>query len=157
MRTKLKMNQVQEINENEFDEQVLASKQPTLVGFVAGWSQASERIEPVLKEVAKACNGVVRVFRLDVDDNPDLGTEYGIQSVPTLILFSDGAVRIKLIGTVSAKAILAKLQLPQRNSASTRPMPGIPKANPKTLHSILEKQTNKNHRTQNEKQYEHYP
>ena len=99
---------------------MLASKQPTLVGFVAGWSQASERIEPVLKEVAKACNGVVRVFRLDVDDNPDVGTDYGIQSVPTLILFSDGAVRIKIIGTVSARAILAKLQLPQRNSSSNQ-------------------------------------
>lgn len=120
VRTKVKMNQVQEINENEFDEQVLESKQPSLVAFVAGWSQASERIEPVLKEVAKACNGSVRVFRLDVDDNPDLGTEYGIQSVPTLILFSDGVVRIKLIGTVSARAILGKLQLPQRNSASNQ-------------------------------------
>jgi thioredoxin-like negative regulator of GroEL len=114
------MNQVQEINENEFDEQVLASKQPSLVAFVAGWSQASERIEPVLKEVAEACSGVVRVFRLDVDDNPDLGTAYGIQSVPTLIFFCDGAVRIKLIGTVSARAVLTKLQLPQRSPASNQ-------------------------------------
>ena len=145
MRTKVKMNQVQEINENEFDEQVLASKQPTLVGFVAGWSQASERIEPVLKEVAKACNGELRVFKLDVDDRPDLGTEYGIQSVPTLILFSEGTVRIKLIGTVSAKAILAKLQLPQRTPASIQTHAKHSKSKPKNTPFNLGKQTNKNH------------
>ena len=114
----MKVNNVREISESEFDAQVLASKQPALVGFVAGWSQACGRIEPVLKEVAKVCVRTARVFKVDVDDNPDLGTEYGIQSVPTLILFCDGAVRIKIVGTVSAKAILAKLQLGQRNSIS---------------------------------------
>lgn len=112
----MKNNQVREINETEFNSQVLASKKPALVGFVAGWSQACGRIEPVLEEVAKACNGTARVFKVDVDDNPDLGTEYGIQSIPTLIFFCAGTVRVKIIGTVSAKAILAKLQLPQTNS-----------------------------------------
>lgn len=114
----MKDNLVQEINEAEFNAQVLASKKPALVGFVAGWSQACGRIEPVLEEVAKAFNGTARVFKVDVDDNPDLGTEYGIQSIPTLILFSDGAIRVKIVGTVSAKAILAKLQLPQANPSS---------------------------------------
>lgn len=113
----MKDNQVQEINEREFNAEVLASKKPALVGFVAGWSQACGRIDPVLEEVAKACNGTVKVFKVDVDDNPDLGTEYGIQSVPTLIYFCDGTVRVKIIGTVSAKAILAKLQLTQTNPA----------------------------------------
>ena len=121
----MKDNQVQEIDETEFNAQVLGSKKPALVGFVAGWSQACGRIEPVLEEVAKACNGTARVFKVDVDDNPDLGTEYGIQSVPTLILFCDGAVRIKIIGTVSARAILAKLQLPQTNPAG-KPDPSQP-------------------------------
>ena len=113
----MRVNQVQEIKESEFNSQVLNSKQPALVGFVAGWSQACVRIEPVLEEVAIACNGTARVFKVDVDDNPDLGTEYGIQSIPTLIFFCDSAVRVRIVGTVSAKAILAKLQLPQTNSA----------------------------------------
>ena len=112
----MKNNQVREINETEFNAQVLASKKPALVGFLAGWSQACGRIEPILEEVANACNGTARIFKVDVDDNPDLGTEYGIQSIPTLIFFCDGAVRVKIVGTVSAKAILAKLQLPRTNS-----------------------------------------
>ena len=63
----------------------------------------------LLEEVAGACNGNAKVFKVDVDDNPDLGTLYGIQSVPTLILFINGTVSVKIVGTASAKAILAKL------------------------------------------------
>ena len=106
----MKVNRVQEINETEFDAQVLNSGKPVVVGFLAGWSRACGRFEPVLKEVAGACNGKAKVLKMDVDDNPELGTLYGIQSVPTLIYFFNGTVRVKTVGTVSAKAILAKLQ-----------------------------------------------
>lgn len=109
-------NLVQDIDETEFKLQVLAANKPVLVGFLAGWSQACGRIEPVLEEVAKACHGVANVFKVDVDDNPDLGTEYGIQSVPTLMFFNEGTLRMRIVGTVSPKAILAKLQLPRTNS-----------------------------------------
>lgn len=105
----MKMNQVQEINETEFDAQVLNSGKPVLVGFLADWSQACERFKPVLNKVAGACNGNAKVLKVDVDDNPELGTLYGIQSVPTLIYFFNGTVRVKTVGTVSPKAILAKL------------------------------------------------
>lgn len=107
----MNIRQAREINEREFETDVLHSRQPALVAFVASWSQACGRIEPVLEEVANRCDGAASVFKVDVDDNPDLGTEYGIQSVPTLIFFHAGAVRVKIIGTVSARAILAKLHL----------------------------------------------
>jgi thioredoxin 1 len=111
---------VQEINEPEFEAQVLRATQPALVGFISSWSQACGRFGPVLEEVAGACNGNAKVFKVDVDDNPDLGTRYAIQSVPTLIVFFDGTIRLKIVGMVSAKAILAKL-----NSLT----PGNPPAN----------------------------
>lgn len=104
-----KMNRVQKINETEFDARVLQSDRPVLVGFLSDWSQACARFEPVLEEVAAACAEQAKVYRVEVDDNPDLGSEYGIQSVPTLIYFVGGAIRAKIIGTVSARAILAKL------------------------------------------------
>jgi thioredoxin 1 len=107
---KMNTKQVQEINEAQFEAQVLNSKQPVVVGFLSAWSQASGRFEPVLEEVAGACSGNAKVFKMDVDDNPELGNLYSIQSVPTLIYFFNGTVRVKIIGTVSAKAILAKLQ-----------------------------------------------
>ena len=72
----------------------------------------------MLEEVAGACNGNAKVFKVDVDDNPDLGTLYGIQSVPTLILFINGTVSVKIVGTASAKAILAKLNPPPKGNSN---------------------------------------
>ena len=107
---KIEMNtKVQEINEPEFEAQVLRAKQPVLVGFLTGWSKPCQLIEPVLDEVAEACNGTARIFKVNVDDNPDLGTLYGIQSIPALIYFVNGTVRAKIVGMVSSKAILARL------------------------------------------------
>jgi thioredoxin-like negative regulator of GroEL len=109
--------QVREINEVEFEIEVLRSKLPVLVGFLAGWSNPCLLIEAALDEVAEACNGKAKVLKVNVDDNPDLGTWYGIQSVPTLNYFINGTVRAKIVGMASPKAILAKLQsLPQRPS-----------------------------------------
>jgi thioredoxin 1 len=91
--------------------EVLRCAQPVLVGFLAGWSKPSRLLEPVLDKVAETCNGNATIFKVNVDDNPDLGTIYSIQSVPTLIYFFNGAVRAKIVGMVSPKAILAKLNL----------------------------------------------
>ena len=102
-------NQAKEINEPEFEAQVLRATQPVLVGFLTGWSKPCSLIEPVLDLVAETCNGNAKIFKVNVDDNPDLGTSYHIQSVPTLIYFVNGAVRVKIVGMVSAKAILARL------------------------------------------------
>lgn len=107
-------NQVQEINEGEFEAEVLHSELPVLVGFLAGWSKPCQQVEPVLGEVADICNGKARVLKVNVDDNPDLGTWYGIQSVPTLSYFVNGSVRAKIVGMASSKAILTKMEsLPQ--------------------------------------------
>ena len=110
--------QVQEINEPEFEAEVLRCPQPVLVGFVTGWSKPCLLVEPVLDEVAGACNGNAKIFKVNVDDNPDLGTIYGVQSIPMLIFFTNGMVRGKIVGMVSSKAILAKL-----NSLTTENTP----------------------------------
>jgi thioredoxin 1 len=108
---KAKMNtkQAKEINESEFETEVLRCTQPVLVSFLTGWSKPCQLVEPVLDEVAQACNGNAKIFKVNVDDNPDLGTIYGVQSIPMLIFFINGTVRAKIVGMVSPKAILAKL------------------------------------------------
>jgi len=106
---KMKTVRVQEINEPEFEKEVLRCAQPVLVGFLTGWSKPCLLIEPVLDEVAEACNGNARVFKVNVDDNPDLGTIYGVQSIPMLIFFFNGMVRAKIVGMASPRAVLAKL------------------------------------------------
>ncbi|HEX5397572.1 MAG TPA: thioredoxin domain-containing protein [Verrucomicrobiae bacterium] len=105
----MKDNEVLEIGEQEFGAEVLRSTQTALVGFLAGWSKPCQLVEPVLEEVAKDCDGTARVFKVNVDDNPDLGNIFAIQSVPTLIYFVNGHVSAKIVGMASAKAILTKL------------------------------------------------
>jgi thioredoxin 1 len=102
--------QAKEISESEFETEVLRCTQPVLVGFLTGWSKPCLLVEPVLNEVAQACNRNAKIFKVNVDDNPDLGTIYGVQSIPMLIFFFNGTVRAKIVGMASAKAILAKLQ-----------------------------------------------
>ena len=117
------MNQVQEINEGEFEAEVLSSKLPVLVCFLTGWSQPCRLVEAALDEVAETCSGKAKVLKVNVDDNPDLGTWYGIESVPTLTFFINGTVRVKIVVMASPKAILAKLEsLPQRH-ATNKPEP----------------------------------
>ncbi|HYA79158.1 MAG TPA: thioredoxin domain-containing protein [Candidatus Nitrosopolaris sp.] len=106
----MKTVRVQEINEPEFEMEVLRYAQPVLVGFLTGWSKPCQLVEPVLEEVAGACKGKAKILKVNVDDNPDLATRHGIQSVPTLSYFVNGVVRAKIVGMASPKAILAKLQ-----------------------------------------------
>jgi thioredoxin 1 len=112
--------QAKEINEPEFEMEVLRCTQPVLVGFLTGWSNPCRLVEPVLDEVAAACTGNARVFKVNVDDNPDLGAIYGVQSIPMLIFFFNGMVRAKIVGMVSSKAILAKLNLLTPGNTSTK-------------------------------------
>ena len=106
----MKTIRVQEINEPQFEAEVLRCTQPVLVGFLTGWSKPCQLVEPVLDEVAQACNGNAKIFKVNVDDNPDLGTIYGVQSIPMLFFFINGMVRAKIVGMASPKAVLAKLQ-----------------------------------------------
>ena len=111
--------QAKEINESEFETEVLRCAKPVLVGFLTDWSKPCQLVEPVLDEVAEACNSNATILKVNVDDNPDLGTIYSIQSVPTLIYFFNGAVRAKIVGMASPKAVLAKLNSHALGNPST--------------------------------------
>ena len=91
--------------------EVLRCAQPVLVGFLTGWSKPCRLVEPVLDEVAQACNGNTKIFKVNVDDNPDLGDIYGVQSIPMLVFFINGTVRGRIVGMASPKAVLTKLNL----------------------------------------------
>lgn len=116
---KNEMKAVREIGHSKFEAEVLHSRRPVLVSFMTDWSKPCQLLGSVLKEVAEACQGKVKVLTLNVDDNPDLGNLYGVQSVPTLSCFINGAVRIKIVGMASSKAILEKLQTLAPGIAST--------------------------------------
>jgi thioredoxin 1 len=98
-----------EINEGNFEAEVLKSSQPVLVEFATGWSLPSMMLDGALNEIAAEFVDHLKVARVKLDHSPNLGLWYGIRCLPTILYFSDGEVRIGIFGTTSKEAILSQL------------------------------------------------
>ena len=98
------------IRAEEFKTEVLESELPVLVEFWAAWSRPCQILDSVVQDVAAHCAGKIKVVKVNADDSLNLSLWYDIESVPTLLLFIRGTPRLRILGTASKEAILAKLQ-----------------------------------------------
>ena len=103
------MNKTIEINEANFEAEVLKSGQPVLVDFWAEWCGPCKMLAPVLDEIASEQVGRAKVGKVNIDSQPALAARFGIQSIPTLLYFANGGVRNQSIGVTGKQAITAKL------------------------------------------------
>ena len=99
-----------DINESNFESEVLKSTQPVLVEFATGWSLPSMMMDGALDEIAVEFVDLLKVARVQLERSPNLGLWYGIRCLPTILYFSDGEVRIGIFGTTNKEAIVSQLK-----------------------------------------------
>jgi len=92
------MSQPVEVNDSNFGQMVLQAKTPVLVDFWAAWCAPCRMVAPVVEELAKEYEGKVSFVKLDVDQNPRTASQYGIMSIPTLLIFKNGAPVSNIVG-----------------------------------------------------------
>jgi thioredoxin 1 len=95
------------VDDNSFDEIVLKAEKPFLVDFWAPWCAPCRAVAPIVEDLAGEYEGRVGFGKVNVDENVKVATQYGIQSIPTLLVFKDGKPMKQVVG-LAAKAELKK-------------------------------------------------
>ena len=97
------------VNDKDFAEKVLNSSEPVLVDFWAPWCGPCRMLSPVIEEVAQEFEGKAKIYKLNVDENPQSARKYGIRGIPALKIFKSGEVVDNIVGLVPKEIISGKL------------------------------------------------
>jgi thioredoxin 1 len=98
-----------ELTEESFEQEVLKATIPVLVDFWAAWCGPCKMIAPIVEELATEYEGKLKIGKVDVDNHQKIAMQYGIRSIPTLLMFKGGKVVEQIIGAAPKKTLVEKL------------------------------------------------
>ena len=98
-----------EVNGNNFQQEVLESSIPVLVDFWASWCMPCRMLAPTIEKLAEENQGKLKICKLNTDENQNIAAQYGIQGIPTLIIFKEGKEVGRTVGAMSKEKLQEKL------------------------------------------------
>lgn len=99
-----------EITMDNFEQEVLNSDVPVMIDFWATWCMPCKMLAPVIEELAEEANGAYKVGKIDVDRSPSLAAQFGVMSIPTVIVFKNGKAAEKSVGVVPKNQLESMLK-----------------------------------------------
>jgi thioredoxin 1 len=105
----MQAERISKINQDDFQKRVYESPTPVVVDFYADWCPPCKMVSPILEGLSTEYQGRVRFVKVNVDDNQDLSSKYGIMSIPTVMFFVGGKVQDAIVGAVAAASYREKI------------------------------------------------
>ncbi len=104
------MTAIEEINDNNFENKVIKSSCPVVVDFYAQWCGPCRKIAPILEQIQVEFKDDIKVYKIESDKNINTSKEYGISSLPSVLIFVDGAVKEVMVGLMPKSAIVSNIK-----------------------------------------------